>query len=212
MVDPGPSYEVIERRVLAAGLSPVKPRREGAGAALAAGAGVAASIAVLAFAGVNASPGVVALALLFVLTGAAAILFAVRLGTPAAALNPWARRALEASPLVLLALAAFQRGHGLVWDLGAPSSPSCLLVGLLAAAPPVAAAAWVLAGGSPIVSWLAGALAGTGAGLLAGGMLHLHCPIGDLSHVVPFHGGVILVAALAAAAVNVAVWRARGRG
>jgi hypothetical protein len=205
-------YALIEKRVLAGGIAPARPRSALKMAALCAAAAVASALALVALMRpTEAGPAVVALAALFGAASAAALWAAVRAGTPAAAPAPWLRRALSAAPLLLLALAAFQRGDGFVWAPG-PGNASCLLAGAAAAAPPLLFALWVLAGGSPIAAWLAGAFAGGGAGLAAAGALHVHCPVGEISHVGFFHGGAVLLAALAGALVNVAIWRRRGRG
>jgi negative regulator of sigma F NrsF-like protein len=88
-----------------------------------------------------------------------------------------------------LAWAHFGRGTG------------CLEFGLATAVVPIVGGAIFLRGALPVGSrWIAAAL-GAGGGSLGGLMLHLHCPITDGSHIGLMHGGVVVVAALLAAAL-----------
>jgi hypothetical protein len=83
----------------------------------------------------------------------------------------------------------FAHGHG------------CLEIGLATAIVPVIAGAIFLRGALPVGSrWIAAAL-GAGGGCLGGLVLHLHCRVADGLHIGLIHGGVVLVAALLAAAV-----------
>jgi hypothetical protein len=83
----------------------------------------------------------------------------------------------------------FARGH---W---------CLELGLGTAIVPVVAGAIFLRGALPVGSrWTAAAL-GAGGGALGGLVLHLHCRIADKWHVGIIHGGVVVVAAVLAAAL-----------
>ena len=83
----------------------------------------------------------------------------------------------------------FVHGHG------------CLELGLATALIPVVVGALFLRGALPVgARWTAAAL-GAGGGALGGLVLHLHCRIADPSHVGFIHGGVVLVAALLAAAL-----------
>ena len=83
----------------------------------------------------------------------------------------------------------FLRGH------------TCLEAGLATALVPVVAGAIFLRGALPVgARWTAASL-GAGGGALGGLVLHLHCRIADLLHVGLIHGGVVLVAALLAAAL-----------
>ena len=85
--------------------------------------------------------------------------------------------------------AQFLRGH---W---------CLELGLATALVPVVVGAIFLRGALPVgARWTAASL-GAGGGALGGLVLHLHCRIADLLHVGLIHGGVVLVAALLAAAL-----------
>ena len=85
--------------------------------------------------------------------------------------------------------ADFLRGH------------TCLEAGLATALVPVVAGALFLRGALPVgARWTAASL-GAGGGALGGLVLHLHCRIADMLHVGLIHGGVVLVAALLAAAL-----------
>ena len=77
----------------------------------------------------------------------------------------------------------------------------CLELGLATALVPVIAGALFLRGALPIgARWTAAALGASG-GALGGLVLHFHCRIADQIHVGVIHGGVVLVAALLAAAL-----------
>ncbi len=77
----------------------------------------------------------------------------------------------------------------------------CLELGLATALVPVVAGAIFLRGALPVGSrWTAASL-GAGGGALGGLVLHFHCRIADQIHVGVIHGGVVLVAALLAAAL-----------
>ena len=83
----------------------------------------------------------------------------------------------------------FGRGH------------TCLEIGLATALVPVVVGAVFLRGALPVGSrWIAAAL-GAGGGCLGGLVLHLHCHVADGLHVGLIHGGVVIVAALLAAAL-----------
>jgi hypothetical protein len=78
---------------------------------------------------------------------------------------------------------------------------ACLEIGLLTAAVPVLLGALVLRGALPVGSrWTAAGL-GAAGGSLGGLVLHLHCPIADAWHLGLVHGGVVVLAALLAAAL-----------
>lgn len=77
----------------------------------------------------------------------------------------------------------------------------CLKVGLATALVPVVVGAIFLRGALPVgARWTAAAL-GAGGGSLGGLVLHLHCQVVDGVHVGLVHGGVVVVAALLAAAL-----------
>lgn len=78
---------------------------------------------------------------------------------------------------------------------------ACLEIGLATALVPVVIGTLCLRGALPVGSrWIAAAL-GAGGGSLGGLVLHLHCRVTDPLHVGVVHGGVVVVAALLAAAV-----------
>jgi hypothetical protein len=78
---------------------------------------------------------------------------------------------------------------------------ACLGTGLEAAIVPIILGTIFLRRALPIGSrWVAAGL-GAGGGSLGGLVLHLHCPITEGLHVGLVHGGVIVVAALLAAAL-----------
>jgi len=78
---------------------------------------------------------------------------------------------------------------------------TCLELGLATALVPVVAGAIFLRGALPVGSrWTAASL-GAGGGCLGGLVLHLHCRVADKLHVGLIHGGVVVVAALLAAAL-----------
>jgi hypothetical protein len=77
----------------------------------------------------------------------------------------------------------------------------CLEIGLATAIVPATLGAIVLRGVLPVGSrWTAAGL-GAAGGSLGGLVLHLHCPIADGWHLGLVHGGVVLVAAVLAAAI-----------
>jgi hypothetical protein len=86
------------------------------------------------------------------------------------------------------------------WD-GVVHGYGCLALGLETAIVPVVIGTIFLRRALPVGSrWVAAGL-GAGGGSLGGLVLHLHCPVADGVHVGLVHGGVIVLAALLAAAV-----------
>ncbi|MCA9679489.1 MAG: DUF1109 family protein [Kofleriaceae bacterium] len=95
----------------------------------------------------------------------------------------------SASNSTIYGLARLHRGH------------ACLEIGLTTAIVPVILGALALRGALPVGSrWTAAGL-GAAGGSLGGLVLHLHCPIADGWHLGVVHGGVVVVAALLAAAL-----------
>jgi len=83
----------------------------------------------------------------------------------------------------------FVRGH------------TCLEIGVATALAPIVLGTIFLRGALPVGSrWIAAAL-GAGGGSLGGLVLHLHCHVTDPLHTSLVHGGVVIVAALLAAAM-----------
>jgi hypothetical protein len=101
-------------------------------------------------------------------------------------------------------------GLGLVLHPGAIEVPGwsgvvhgfgCLEAGLETAIVPIVLGTIALRRALPVGSrWIAAGI-GAGGGSLGGLVLHLHCPVASGLHVGLVHGGVILVAALVAAAL-----------
>lgn len=85
----------------------------------------------------------------------------------------------------------------LVWRAATFCFPGSLVLG----APMLFLAAWLLGRMLPGVPWLAGALLGAGAGLTADASWRLICPIADPLHVLPTHGGAVIVLTLAGAVI-----------
>ncbi len=78
---------------------------------------------------------------------------------------------------------------------------TCLEIGLATALVPIVLGTVFLRGALPVGSrWIAAAL-GAGGGSLGGLVLHLHCHVTDPLHVSVVHGGVVIVAAVLAAAM-----------
>lgn len=83
----------------------------------------------------------------------------------------------------------FGRGHG------------CLELGLATALVPVVLGALFLRGALPVGARGVAASLGAGGGALGGLVLHAHCRIADGPHLGLVHGGVVVLAALLAAAI-----------
>ena len=116
-------------------------------------------------------------------TGIAAVIVALGFVTAGLVMHPSAEGSIE------LGLARVHEGHG------------CLELGLLTALVPVVLGALALRGALPVGSrWTAAGL-GAAGGSLGGLVLHLHCPIADAWHLGLVHGGVVIVAAVLAAAL-----------
>ena len=78
---------------------------------------------------------------------------------------------------------------------------ACLEIGLATALVPIVLGTIFLRGALPVgARWIAAAL-GAGGGNLGGLVLHLHCRVTDPLHVGVVHGGIVLVAAVLAAAM-----------
>ena len=86
------------------------------------------------------------------------------------------------------------------WD-GVVHGYGCLEAGLGVSIVPIVLGTIVLRRTVPVGSrWIAAGL-GAGGGSLGGLVLHLHCPVANGLHVGLIHGGVIVVAAVLAAAI-----------
>jgi hypothetical protein len=74
----------------------------------------------------------------------------------------------------------------------------CIRWGLLGAAVPILLAALAVRGSVPVGSRLAAAAIGASGGALGGLVLQFHCPITERFHLGLVHGGLVVLAALAA--------------
>jgi hypothetical protein len=126
---------------------------------------------------------------------------------PAGQMAPRWRAAAIASVIaavgfVALGLLVHPGGQGSIeygWENFAKGH-TCLEIGLATALAPAVLGALFLRGALPVRSrWIAASL-GAGGGSLGGLVLHLHCHVVDGLHVGLVHGGVVVVAALLAAA------------
>ena len=72
----------------------------------------------------------------------------------------------------------------------------CFALQLSAGVPALVLVALLVVRAAPLRAGWAGSLGGTGAGLVADGIYRLHCPVTDLRHVLPWHGGAILALSL----------------
>ena len=128
---------------------------------------------------------------------------------PPGSVSPNVQRAAIIAAFLAILFVTF----GLVWPIpsGAHSDQygwtrflrghTCLEIGLATAIVPTIAGAIFLRGALPVgARWTAAALGASG-GCLGGLVLHLHCHITDHQHIGLVHGGVVLVAALLAAAL-----------
>lgn len=78
---------------------------------------------------------------------------------------------------------------------------ACMWIGLLVALVPAIVGARLLRGALAVRSRQIAAALGAASGCLGGLLLHAHCPIADGYHVGVIHGGVVVVAAVLAAAM-----------
>jgi hypothetical protein len=160
------------------------------------------------------------LSALQVTIAAALVWMAAREGLPSRRLpSAWTRLALGAAlagavglTFVTFAVSPTTLSSGLTRGI-APGQTTlfCYRGTLSAAAPLVLAAAWVLMRWLPTRPWLAGAMAGGGAGLAADAGWRLVCPVSAPSHVLAAHTTAVLTLAVAGAisARLLAYWRHR---
>lgn len=73
---------------------------------------------------------------------------------------------------------------------------------------PLVIGLWLLSRGLPLRPRVAGLLTGLGGGLLAEAVYRMHCPFSHLSHVLPWHGGAVLMLGLVGFASGV-LWETR---
>ena len=91
------------------------------------------------------------------------------------------------------------------------SGAACLGMQGLVGVTALAVAAALIMRAVPLRAALAGSLAGTGTGLMAEGVWHLHCPVTHLAHVLPWHGSAILLLGLLGLVLGLAVERRERR-
>ena len=87
--------------------------------------------------------------------------------------------------------------------------PACFALQLALGLTALAALAVLVVRSAPLRAGLSGTLGGAGAGILAAGVYQLHCPVSDLRHVLPWHGGAVLALALVGLAGGL-LWERRG--
>lgn len=145
-------------------------------------------------------------ALMEMLAGWAAFLLAMSWSVPGIRVSR-SRSALWCGAMAALALAAaFAAPHFVPAAHPGASvgfSPSkgfpCLGFEMMLGAPMLMAALWLVARGASAAPWLAGALAGMGAGLAADAAMHFKCADVDPAHTVIWHlGAVVLLSLLGA--------------
>ena len=190
----------LEARIAASigTIRPVRPlRAPGARALAAAAVGIVTTLAVAwiavpGFRPMNATQWAVFGALSIAAGGGAWI--ASRLAVPGAAPPTLVRAAFLLVPLALAVVVVAVLGTA-----GGFGPAACLQHGLVAAVVPWIASMALLARGFPTAPVLAGGIAGMVAGLWGVSMLQLTCPTETGPHLMLWHGGVLVVAALAGA-------------
>ena len=142
-------------------------------------------------------------ALVEMLAGWAAFLLAMSWAVPGFRVSR-SRSALWCGVMVALALAAaFAAPHfvpaahpGASVGFSPSKGFSCLGFEMMLGAPMLMAALWLVARGASTVPWLAGALAGLGAGLVADAAMHFDCGAVDPAHTVIWHLGAVALLSL----------------
>ena len=118
--------------------------------------------------------------------------------------------ALSGAALLFVSLAALARRASAGLALADPlreHGPACFTAQGLIGLAGLALAARLVLRAAPLRAAFAGLLAGSGAALLAEGVWHAGCPITDLTHVLVWHGGALVVLAVAGLAFGLAVER-----
>lgn len=114
---------------------------------------------------------------------------------------------ISGNNLLALLAAAFVAGAALFFPWRMPeefvrSGLRCLLEGTAMALPAMALFALVLRRGAPVAPVTLGRTAGTLAGLLGVTVLQFTCPLQQTLHLTVWHGGILLVMAMAGAALG----------
>ena len=140
------------------------------------------------------------------LAGLAVVGVALREGVPGRKVSPAVLLAtLAASMALFLAITWVTQLHypvtvrpavrvRFVWE--------CLGIATVSGIPALAAVAWLAWRLLPNRPWIAGAVAGLGAGLMADAGMRLFCWVSEPEHVVLAHGGAILILMLAGALLS----------
>jgi len=153
------------------------------------------------------------------LAGLAVVGVALREGVPGRKLTPAALAVTLASSAALFAAVTWVTAQYApvlvrpevrvrwVWE--------CLGIATISGIPALAAVAWLAWRLLPNRPWIAGALAGLGAGLMADAGMRLFCRVSEPEHVALAHGGAILILMVAGALLSrfAEAWKGwRGRG
>ena len=191
------------RRAVAADLRPVRPLAPPPLRALAVAAWVPLGVVlVLALLGLRPDaaalgwPAACGALLLEVAAGLVLVVLALDEAIPARGAGTGRATAAIALAFAALALQAwFTRSLGagtVVADPLVQLGPTCLALQAAVGLPALAIVAALVVRARPLRAVRAGALAGTGAGLMAEGIYHLHCSIADLRHVLVWHAGAVV--------------------
>lgn len=137
------------------------------------------------------------------LAGLAVVGVALREGVPGRKLSPAALLATVAAAVALFAAVTW------VTEIHAPVVVpagvrvryvwECLGIATVSGIPALAAVAWLAWRLLPNRPWIAGAIAGLGAGLIADAGMRLFCWVSEPEHVILSHGGAIALLMLAGA-------------
>ena len=202
----------VALEALLADLPPVAPRRPRRQLAVLAGVSLVIGAGVLAVVSLRRDLGELPLAWIV----GAALAWATAFGATATlALVPRPGAMLPRTSLATAAATITAAGFVLLGVLIHPSGPSsvslgaagfwrghgCLELGLASALVPVLVGVVLLRGMIPVGARGVAAALGAVGGSIGGLVLHLHCPITDALHQGVIHGGVVVIAALLAAAL-----------
>ncbi len=131
-----------------------------------------------------------------IMLGLALVCAAVREGIPAASLPLGLRWVLLGAAVLVnfsTAVVTWLHSHGPASSHQACLGYVCLRSELLLGLPALALTLFLVVRAYPLRPSLAGLFGGAGAGLLADGVEHLLCPVSDLTHVLVWHTGAIVL-------------------